>query len=488
MEACRLRPWSFALPLFASLVVAAPVAAQATPPATGTAPVAAEPEPSTAPAPVAAPLPGETSTPAVVEPAPIAGSVSEPGAAVIDTPATAAPSITASATTDAVVPPATLEAEPERKPEWYELLKIRGYSQLRYNGLPTFDSNDDLVNAQGDRSIGGGAGFLIRRARVILYGDVHEQVAVYLQTDFASAIDSQYHVAIVRDWYADLFLTPSREFRLRVGQSKVPYGFENMQSSQNRLPFDRADPTNSAVKDERDLGAFFYWAPDHIRKLFKSLVDDNLKGSGDYGVLGLGVSNGQTATRFDNNDNLHVVGRLTWPFEIGDQVLEAGFGGYVGKYRVSIDDEDMPYRTTNADNDLLDRRLIASIQLYPKPFGFSAEYTIGEGPQQGRSDPTLIDVRSLHGGYAQLMFKISEPFGTVSLIPYVRAQYYRGGKKFETNAPRYKIDEIELGLEWQIWKALEVVAAYMISDRTSSRAPYNQEQGHVARLQLQFNY
>lgn len=416
-------------------------------------------------------------------------------AATDDVPVESEPAVTTPAATDSVVVPAVpevaLEVEPEAepKPEWYEVLNIRGYTQLRYNGFPTFDSNDDLVNAQGDRSIGGGNGFLIRRARVILYGDVHEQLAVYLQTDFASWIGDQGGAAIVRDWYADVFLTPNREFRLRVGQSKVPYGFENMQSSQNRLALDRNDPLNSAVKDERDMGVFFYWAPAHVRELFKSLVADNLKGSGDYGVLGLGVYNGQTANRFDTNDNLHVVARLTWPFQFGDQVLEAGVGGYVGKYRVSVSSSDaMTYTTTSPTNDLLDRRLAASVMLYPKPFGFTAEYNIGEGPAQGRNNPGLIDVRGLHGGYVLLMYKIDQPFGTYSLIPYVRAQYYRGGKKFEQNAPRYEIDEIELGIEWQIWKALELVAAYMICDRTSSRAPYNQERGHVGRMQLQFNY
>jgi hypothetical protein len=50
-----------------------------------------------------------------------------------------------------------------------------------------------------------------------------------------------------------------KEFRVRVGQSKVPYGFENL-SSQNRLTLDRNDALNSAVANERDLGAFFYWA------------------------------------------------------------------------------------------------------------------------------------------------------------------------------------------------------------------------------------
>jgi hypothetical protein len=44
-----------------------------------------------------------------------------------------------------------------------------------------------------------------------------------------------------------------KEYRVRIGQSKVPYGFENLQSSQNRLTLDRNDALNSAVANERDL-------------------------------------------------------------------------------------------------------------------------------------------------------------------------------------------------------------------------------------------
>jgi hypothetical protein len=84
------------------------------------------------------------------------------------------------------------------------------------------------------------------------------------------------------------------KFRLRVGQSKVPFGFENLQSSQNRLTLDRNDAL-SAVANERDLGAFFYWAPSKIRERFAMLVKDGYKGSGDYGVFAFGVYNGQTS-------------------------------------------------------------------------------------------------------------------------------------------------------------------------------------------------
>jgi phosphate-selective porin len=63
-----------------------------------------------------------------------------------------------------------------------------------------------------------------------------------------------------------------KKISLRVGQSKVPFGFENLQSSQNRLTLDRNDALNSAVANERDLGAFFYASK--IRERFAMLVKD----------------------------------------------------------------------------------------------------------------------------------------------------------------------------------------------------------------------
>jgi hypothetical protein len=376
--------------------------------------------------------------------------------------------------------PATRPAEVKPKAEkpadkagshWYEKIKIRGYTQIRYNQLGA--TNERLVNLQGDRSIGKDGGILIRRARVILYGDVHPQVFVYLQPDFASVVSDQYHVPTLRDWYADIALDKKKEFRFRLGQSKVPYGFENMQSSQNRSPFDRSDALNSAVKDERDLGAFFYWAPERIRKRFKQLVDDGLKGSGDYGVVGLGVYNGQTANQKEKNSTPHVVGRLTWPFKIGRQIVEIGGGGYAGKFVVKTSDD------VSAPDEIRDVRAHASFVLYPQPFGLQVEYNIGRGPEL--SGDRVVE-KPLSGGYAMAMVKIGD------FVPYVRGVMYDGGRKFETNAPHYKTREVEIGLEWRIIEAVEVTAAYTFAERTFPEPPYPQESGRFLRLQAQVNY
>ncbi len=381
-------------------------------------------------------------------------------------------------------------AEPPAQAPWYERISIRGYTQLRYT-LPGGVVNDKLINEQGDKSIGGAGGFLIRRARLILFGDIHPRVSIYLQPDFASAIGEQLSVAIMRDWYADVFLDRKREFRLRIGQSKVPYGFENMQSSQNRVALDRNDPLNSAVKDERDLGIFFYWAPDHIRRRFKHLVDAGLKGSGDFGVVGVGIYNGQTANRIELNKYPHAVLRVTWPFAIGNQFLEIGAGGFYGVTTVKLEDAKdslVKFTSARADNTFHDARGHVTVVLYPKPFGVLFEYTVGTGPQLGINTPMVVDNHFLYGGYLQLMYKIDHPLKTIALIPYVRGQMYDGGKKFFANSPRYSVREVELGIEWQIVKPLELVVAYMISKRTSDKQPYTEQYGHVTRLQLQVNY
>jgi hypothetical protein len=62
----------------------------------------------------------------------------------------------------------------------------------------------------------------------------------------------------------------------------------------NRLTLDRNDAL--VLQNERDLGAFFYWAPSKIRERFAMLVKDGYKGS-DYGVFAFGAFNGQTANR-----------------------------------------------------------------------------------------------------------------------------------------------------------------------------------------------
>ena len=373
--------------------------------------------------------------------------------------------------------------EPEEK--WYDKFSIRGYVQVRYNRL--LETNPDLKCEQCDESWGENGGFSLRRIRVVFSGQINKRVYFYVQPDFASDVTGKLHFGQLRDAYFDLGFDDKNEWRVRLGQSKIPYGFENMQSSQNRLPLDRNDGINSSLKNERDLGAFFYWAPDEKRQLFSSLVKDGLKGSGDYGVFAFGAFNGQTANTADENNSLHVVARLSYPFEIGDQVFEPGIQAYTGKY-VMMDDQLSDGVKTNANLNYTDQRAALSLVLYPKPFGIQAEYNIGRGPEFNKATDS-IEVKRLHGGYVTLSYMLNLKKDHV-LIPFVRGQYYDGGKKFELDARSYEVREFEVGFEWQPVKQFELVAMYTISSRRFEDFlnQDNLQKGNLLRLQAQINF
>jgi phosphate-selective porin len=372
----------------------------------------------------------------------------------------------------------------KRDSKWYDSFKIRGYAQFRYNRL--LETNPKLTNEQGDKSMGDGGGLFIRRVRLVFYGQISKRVYIYIQPDFASSVSSDnLHFGQLRDAYVDLGLDNDNEFRFRVGQSKIPFGFENMQSSQNRLALDRADGTNGFV-NERDLGVFFYWAPKKIRERFAMLVSSGLKGSGDYGVFGFGFFNGQTANKPEANNQQHWVGRVTYPFQVGNQMIEPSLQAYTGKYVVTSNNVSTGTKYI-ADHNYTDQRVAASFVLYPKPFGIQAEYNRGRGPAYNKLTDS-IEVSKLDGAYVTLSYM--KKFKNQVFIPFTRAHYYNGGKKHELDARMYNVRELEIGMEWQPVKQFELVCQYTISSRRfeDHEQPLNLQTGNLLRIQAQINF
>ena len=404
------------------------------------------------------------------------------------------------------------------KERWYEKISIRGYTQLRYNFTP---DNDLLSNSLGDRSIGKNNEFFMRRARLIVSGQPHDRVFVYLQGEFSGLVDNSEGTTVLRDAYADLFLTENKAWRIRAGMSKVPFSFENLQSSQNRLALDRTDPMNSAFPGERNLGVFLYYTPTTVRERFRRLVDSGLKGSGDYGMVGIGVINGQAANKRDANKNKHIVFHSSYPHEFSNgQIVEFGMDAYIGQVVVSAFPV-VPVGTLNGipsspqlsnDGNYLDERVAWHVVVFPQPFGFQAEYNIGRGPQLNMAR-TAVELGSLHGGYVQLFYNYKCDTYCQNIFPYVRIQEYFGGRKLEENAPRYSVRETELGFEYQFNRALEFTVAYSWSQRTSessanlpitgpgattcalpgsligcTQTPYQLQSGNLLRFQLQWSF
>jgi hypothetical protein len=388
-----------------------------------------------------------------------------------------------------VTAPVTVAKSTEEK-KWYDKLSLRGYTQFR----TTFASDDDDVKTfhPADKSVVSDQTFLIRRGRLILSGDVSDHLSLYIQPDLnASPSDGDFSVQL-RDAYADIALDADKEFRVRVGQSKVPFGFVNLQSSQNRLAIERPDALNSAVEGERDVGAYLYWAPKEIRERFKLLVADGLKGSGDYGVFGIGLYDGQGLNRTDVNDNKHAVARLSYPFKFANgQYFEPGLQAYTGKYvprtrEISVNGDDT---TPSFDEDgVNDSRAGLTAVLYPQPIGFEAEWNVGKGPELS-DDYTKIDDSSLNGGYFLVNAKIDTSMGT--LYPFVRWQYFDGGRKFGRNSPSVEINEWDVGVEFLRWQDVELTGMYTFANTRTNSNDYSYEditkESRFA-LQVQVNY
>lgn len=398
---------------------------------------------------------------------------------------------TALAAAPASPPPPAAAAPAPKSKAWYERLALRGYTQMRYNaflsGDETAPAGISRLRSPHDSSISDRGNFSLRRARLVLQGDISDRVSLYFQSDFASAVSNQAgterreHFVQLRDAYADLFIDKAKSLRVRFGQSKVPYGWENMQSSSNRLTLDRSDAINSAVPSERDLGIVAYYTPPRVQKIWDRLAKDGQKLFGNYGAFGVGIFNGQGTNRTEQNQGLMKVAFATWPFEIGDQVVEIGGSAMLNKVQPEL-------RAGGVSPVAFDdNRMAVHAMLYPQPFGIQAEWNWGKGPEWDRPSQS-IQTKSLSGGYVQAMYKLdTEKLGT--LFPYARWQRYRGGWKASTSAPRLETDELEFGIEWQPWKALEVTLAYSRMKRTEAdERRIGRAEGSLFRSQVQWNY
>jgi phosphate-selective porin len=228
---------------------------------------------------------------------------------------------------------------------------------------------------------------------------------------------------------------------------------------------------------------------------------------------------GQGANQNDLNDNWHNVARFTYPWKTASgQIFEAGIQGYRGKYVRSagsylLTGNTSGYwnnttgavsKTATVDNDdrngFKDERVAVSFRMYPQPWGLEGEWNWGTSPGLDMAE-NKVKNKSLHGGYIQGSYFAKDVtlfntnIGTV--IPFVKWQYFDGYNKAETNAPQNKVNDWEIGAEWQIAPEVELVAEYHIMKRTNMttsggfnnlEGSYRTFDGQALRLQLQYNF
>jgi phosphate-selective porin len=276
------------------------------------------------------------------------------------------------------------------------------------------------------------------------------------------------------------------------------------------------DALNSAVRDERDTGAFYYYTPEAIQELFKEIADKGMKHSGNYGMFGAGFYMGQGANVNDVNDNWHRVVRFTYPWKTeSGQIYEAGIQGYKGRYVRTIAASytqpnggsqaitmDSKYRFQNSatTGEFDDDRAAVSFRMYPQPWGLEGEWNWGTTPGLDLSDNKVAN-RSLHGGYIQGSYYANDVSlfnsNIGNLIPFLKWQYFDGYNKAETSAPQNRVNDWELGVEWQIAPEVELAAVYHRMKRTNmttggvyttTNGAFREFEAEALRLQLQYNF
>ncbi len=297
---------------------------------------------------------------------------------------------------------AAAEEAPPPKKEWYDKVKIGGYLQARWNDFP------DKAGSIGDPE----NEFEVRRARLKLEAKPTDRLAAKLELDLPVGDG----MVAVKDVYADLYLDDAREWWVRGGQAKMPFGFETPQSSSQRLPFERSDARRYMVPGERDVGAWLYYTPRKLHERFDELKSHYL-GTGDFGLLALGLYQGQGINTGEANDDKHFVLRMDYPFELGSGRLgQAGFSIFTGEYvsgnrKVTVDPPGPPppITATVPPASVGEHAWNVHFYLPPDPWGVQAEYLDGKTVgvlQPNRFDPSTWSVgkTDVDGWYTQLHY------------------------------------------------------------------------------------
>ncbi|MCX7597921.1 MAG: OprO/OprP family phosphate-selective porin [Armatimonadetes bacterium] len=294
-----------------------------------------------------------------------AGVLSQQQAQQIRADAVRAAEAAAAQAPEPAVAPASAAAQrqPKRKP-WYETMKISGYTQARAAYF------EDYPNPEASK---GSSDFAVARARTVFSFQPSDLTDAYFQLDFGRGEPT------VKDAWVQRALSAGREWRWRLGQQKVPFGFETPQSDNDRLPFERTNLSTTLFPGNRDTGLVLYYTRPQDAALFAS--GREVFGAGDFGNFAIGLFNGQgaayrtldTGARVydgaETNSNKHLMVRFAKPFSLGagGRYAEAGVSYWHGRYR-----------SAKADREFDDRMLGLHAYLAPAPWGLQAEYFTGK--------------------------------------------------------------------------------------------------------------
>ncbi len=197
-------------------------------------------------------------------------------------------------------------------------LQIGGYAELRITNLGTATGDrtgpHDVLDFQVARF----------RPRLTYFMDPHWEADLQINASTRSAASASF---TARDAYVEYHNGLNNQYALRLGQQKVPFGYETfVEGDEPRPALERARYHEVLVPDQRDIGVAAIFNP---RKL--PLTQAYYRGP----LIGVGVYNGNSINKQDNDLNKNVIAEVRLPLgghnTIGLSGLSGTFSPAVGK-------------------------------------------------------------------------------------------------------------------------------------------------------------
>ncbi len=318
---------------------------------------------------------------------------------------------------------ARASAQPaERKPQWYDKIKLTGYWQARHEERQRMLSNFPPGAWPQTRSQATDE-FLIRRmyfGAIATPNDRTTAVLLFRHLSFATGVD-------IEAMYVDYKL--SDQWGLEFGRVYNKFGWDAWESSSKRLPFDRFAGLEG-YRAGGVRGLYFQGPTDHGVYLTHRPDPD---GSIWEPTVHVGLINGSFTSAENNAGETYEVD-LRWNDRKGWQ-WGAGF----------VDGDFTENVGTPAVATTTDRRMLGLyLHRDPKPWGVQAEYIDGE--QFG------YDVSGWYGQFA---------YAVRNATPYARYERFEPTEGLPGDA----FEAVRLGCAWQLDKNNELTFEYMWAER-----------------------
>lgn len=308
-----------------------------------------------------------------------------------------------------------------------EKVKLSGYVQAQF-------TSDDAADPETD--------FRVRRARLKIEAPVTDMAALTLQVDATRSVD-------LKDAYLDLGHS-SDVWRLRLGQSKVPFMYEVLESSSSRLEPERTALATTLFPGERDQGAWMQ---------LSNILGDSIPGA----TLDVGFQNGAGANTADNNDNKDVVARLRVP--IGNTPPEKST------------EADSVY-TAYLNGELTDSK--TSVTTDKTFVGGGISKVFGPVWLRGEAIAGKQLGHDILGWYAHAAYEILGTSGTVF------ARYERFDENRDASGDLFK--NLTLGYKHQVDPKTRAILAYEFRDPDPGYSKFAKTDGNALTLRLQVKY